>query len=271
MPKKIAISKFFQEVGFPLRAVRWSWGAQHGKAMLLRVWADGKSADGRFVQVLGKWEGSNGLSERVRQLAELERGGVAGYVVVAKAKDLNAHPRVIEDYEEDVVHEVKRLVHKLDGRVWAELGATLAPTRIAAHSKSFRTESWWDVGADEGLTGRLERFARAQVRPEQRLFRERVFKACRGRCVVSQCSIPEVLEAAHMKGRSWKNGHNARTDGVLLRRDLHALYDNELLWFGKGGRVEFASQVAEEYPGLSGVVVKSDFYWIGTNTIQVKK
>ncbi|WP_164853366.1 HNH endonuclease signature motif containing protein [Paraburkholderia kirstenboschensis] len=55
-----------------------------------------------------------------------------------------------------------------------------------------------------------------------------------GQCAISGCDIPEALEAAHLRGRKWREGHNAAEDGILLRRDLHMLYDRELLDFGEG-------------------------------------
>lgn len=94
---------------------------------------------------------------------------------------------------------------------------------------------------------RVQRFAQVEVRPQQAAFREAVFRACGGRCAISGCAIPEALEAAHLTGRDWRQGHNTANDGLLLRRDLHALYDRGLLWFSPEGRVELNPLVRDHY------------------------
>jgi len=102
------------------------------------------------------------------------------------------------------------------------------------------------------LEERAARFASVEVRSQQKAFREAVFRACAGRCVVSGCDVPEALEAAHLLGRAWREGHNNETDGVLLRRDLHTLYDRELLRVCAEGLVEFDSRVIDYYREFHG-------------------
>lgn len=104
------------------------------------------------------------------------------------------------------------------------------------------------------LEDRAARFALVEVRTEQVAFRKAVFKACNGRCVISGNSVPEVLEAAHLKGRSWRGGHNSAQDGLLLRRDLHALYDNSLLTIEEDWRVGFDESIASHYPEFFGKI-----------------
>ncbi len=59
-------------------------------------------------------------------------------------------------------------------------------------------------------------------RPEQRRFRERLMRAYGGKCAVTGCDVPQLLDAAHL--RPWRLGG----DGVLLRTDLHRLLDSGL-------------------------------------------
>lgn len=103
------------------------------------------------------------------------------------------------------------------------------------------------------LEERAKRFAQVEVRTQQGAFRKAVFLACEGRCVVSGCSIPEALEAAHLEGRSWRDGHNAASDGILLRRDLHALYDTGLLSFADDMLVRLSPTVRDHYGAFEGV------------------
>ena len=109
--------------------------------------------------------------------------------------------------------------------------------------------------AADDFERRAKRFSLVEVRPLQGAFRDAVFRACDGRCVVSGCSVPEALEAAHLIGRDWRQGHNAPTDGILLRRDLHALYDRGLLQISDAGLVALCPPARSDYDEFEGVAV----------------
>lgn len=104
------------------------------------------------------------------------------------------------------------------------------------------------------LADRVARFMTVEVRQQQPAFRKAVFEAYDGRCAVSGCDVPEALEAAHLAGRNWRDGHNEATDGILLRRDLHTLYDRGLLDFDDG-IARFSPHVLQHYASLEGVSV----------------
>ena len=67
------------------------------------------------------------------------------------------------------------------------------------------------------------RTAVVEVRTAQSAFRRRMFERWEGRCVVTGCDVPAMLEAAHagLKG-GWRKNH---TEGWLLRKDLHGALD----------------------------------------------
>ncbi len=142
---------------------------------------------------------------------------------------------------------------------WAPAGAPTS-TPIPAPEAPPPTEPEPEPGAatsappaeSDDLEQRLARFALVELRPQQAAFRQAVFRACGGRCVVSGCAVPEALEAAHLTGRYWHEGHNKAEDGVLMRRDLHALYDRGLLRLTEAGLVELDASVGEHYEHLQG-------------------
>jgi len=105
---------------------------------------------------------------------------------------------------------------------------------------------------DERLEVRAARFASVEVRPDQTAFRREVFMAYNGRCAISGCDVKEALDAAHIMGRSWREGHNRAGDGLLLRKDLHALYDNKLLTINEAGVVEIHASIQKHYGALDG-------------------
>ncbi len=73
----------------------------------------------------------------------------------------------------------------------------------------------------------LERFAR-RVRRGQPKFRARLLKAYGGACAVTGTGIDAVLEAAHIEPHA-KAGRNGDDNGLLLRSDIHVLFDLGLL------------------------------------------
>lgn len=65
-------------------------------------------------------------------------------------------------------------------------------------------------------------------RQGQSLFRQRLLKAYNSRCVITDCDAEAALEAAHIipyKGTDTNHPSN----GLLLRADIHTLYDLHLL------------------------------------------
>ena len=76
-----------------------------------------------------------------------------------------------------------------------------------------------------------ERQLRAMVlRSGQSAFRKELLRAYQGMCAVSGCRVEEVLEAAHIL--PYRGEHTNQTqNGLLLRSDLHILFDRGMLWF----------------------------------------
>jgi hypothetical protein len=376
------ISSFLARLGFPLHNTRWSWGARSDLGVLLTTWEDDLDETRRFVRVFG-WpapgQSPHGLNERTDHLRTLWSGGLAGYAVVAKAKDIAAQPRKIKAYDSENVRAIVSLMAEPDGSVWAELGEDVPVKRLKKHavthrlipgegafpivrapSKTFKASSaayiaklpamrqwlidvarrggtvtyaearapfglrslehrhamdrighecvdagepiltslivdettgrcsegfakefrrddaeerqdcyafWPPLGAtsagaagsktvkatsvsvppDETLQARAARFARAAARPEQAAFRRRVFLEHKGACVVTGCTIPEALDAAHREGRDWRRGHNSGADGLLLRKDIHALYDAGLVSIDDSGAAMSRRDVEVHY------------------------
>lgn len=74
------------------------------------------------------------------------------------------------------------------------------------------------------------RYALRRERIGQQRFRTELFEAYTGRCAVSGCSVDEALEAAHIENYSGPKSQVV-SNGILLRRDLHSLFDAHLISF----------------------------------------
>ena len=73
-------------------------------------------------------------------------------------------------------------------------------------------------------------------RPNQRRFRERLMRDYQGRCAVTGCDVPELLDAAHLM--PWRIGD----EGILLRVDLHRMIDRGVAEI-RNGRFRLLRQV----------------------------
>ena len=102
-------------------------------------------------------------------------------------------------------------------------------------------------------------------RPDQQRFREKILQNYQNTCAVTECRTPEALEAAHirvLKGDGDEDGKrkdlNNPTNGILLRSDIHALFDAFLITLNEEGtRIDAAPEVLADptYKFLDGHVV----------------
>ncbi|WP_049778753.1 HNH endonuclease signature motif containing protein [Erwinia tasmaniensis] len=63
------------------------------------------------------------------------------------------------------------------------------------------------------------------TRPDQSPFANEVRENCHHRCVVTGASLRCITEAAHLTPHC-DRGIPEKTNGLLLRRDIHALFDS---------------------------------------------
>jgi hypothetical protein len=87
----------------------------------------------------------------------------------------------------------------------------------------------------------------------QRKFRDALRKRYRDTCVVTGCGIVDLLEAAHIKTMVGVDV-NSPENGLLLRADIHTLFDLNLLWIEPDTlKVCLDASIAKsEYAGYDG-------------------
>ncbi len=66
------------------------------------------------------------------------------------------------------------------------------------------------------------------IRRGQPEFRRKLLKRFNGKCVISGCAVEEVLEAAHIVPYNGEQT-NHLLNGLLLRADIHTLFDKDLI------------------------------------------
>jgi predicted restriction endonuclease len=104
--------------------------------------------------------------------------------------------------------------------------AALAPTMVDLVSDESRRPNDFDpANFEDGRTLFVQEIVRRQG---QGAFRQEVLKAYQGRCAISGCRLEHVLEAAHIQPYLGPNTNHV-TNGLLLRSDLHTLFDLHLI------------------------------------------
>lgn len=91
-----------------------------------------------------------------------------------------------------------------------------------------------------------------RTRRGQERFRKLLLKAYEKKCAISGCEIVELLEAAHIRPHAEKPNY-AVTNGLLLRADLHTLFDLGMIALNAQLQVELApALLSSEYRKLQG-------------------
>ncbi|WP_405426924.1 HNH endonuclease [Micromonospora sp. NBC_00617] len=98
--------------------------------------------------------------------------------------------------------------------------------------------------------GRRRRLAQVTARQGQADFRQRLLTAYDGCCAITGCDVEAVLQAAHISPYDGP-ATNRVTNGLLLRADLHNLFDRGYLWIDGSYRVRMASGLGH-YAELEG-------------------
>jgi hypothetical protein len=84
------------------------------------------------------------------------------------------------------------------------------------------------VPAKIGPRERVRKWVEIDTRPEQQKFRAGIVARDGLRCAITGCEEPSVLDAAHIQQRA-KEGSDDPANGMILRADIHRLFDAGLL------------------------------------------
>lgn len=104
--------------------------------------------------------------------------------------------------------------------------------------------------------GRDKALRQIVQRRGQRKFRNNLIAAYDGKCALSGCAVVEVLEAAHITPYMGRHTNHTQ-NGLLLRGDLHTLFDLNLLRIDPATMaVELAPKLASGYPELTNVKLR---------------
>jgi len=97
---------------------------------------------------------------------------------------------------------------------------------LEAHSRVNIEYNYLPQAEDDDIT--LFQNVNTRLRRGQRLFRTNLIELYQGRCAISGWSPTEALEAVHIVNHA-ETGINHTDNGIILRADLHRLFDSNLL------------------------------------------
>ena len=128
-------TQHFENLGAPLRNMRWSWGARRSNGtIILRAWDDeivpieGK----RHIRLTnhGVYDDTPhpGFRERIRHISEIEQG-TAGYVVICTAVKPTPGRRRLKAFNHRTLTQIAR-VKDYRGDQWAELGDEISVDQL---------------------------------------------------------------------------------------------------------------------------------------------
>lgn len=94
-----------------------------------------------------------------------------------------------------------------------------------------------------------------KTRRGQPEFRKSLLLIFKGKCCVTGCNVKSVLEAAHIIPHSEESNYSV-LNGLLLRADIHTLYDLNLIGIDDNGKVFISETLREsEYWQFQGKII----------------
>lgn len=117
---------------------------------------------------------------------------------------------------------------------------------ITLHQDNDYEETLQDIrSADVASDIERKRIQSTRTRPNQARFRKQVLETYE-RCIVSNVSMPEVLEAAHIRPYAY-DGADTVANGLCMRVDIHQLFDAGHLRISEDGVIDLSSRARMDY------------------------
>ncbi|HZK79605.1 MAG TPA: HNH endonuclease signature motif containing protein [Humisphaera sp.] len=160
---------------------------------------------------------------------------------------------------EKLLRDEAGLQKSLKGQGWTIIPDSEAVARVVesliADSSSLQAEdAGKDIGAYSPQGGDRRLLIERQIRERrgQASFRDSLRERYGDQCMVTRCMVLAVLEAAHLSPYRGEED-NDPTNGLLLRADIHTLFDLDLLGIEPDKlTVELHPDILKEYAQFAG-------------------
>jgi len=121
---------------------------------------------------------------------------------------------------------------------------------------------------------RTKKTSSTNIREGQSEFRSKICKAYDNTCCISGVNVDELLEAAHIQEYINRNSHHVQ-NGLLLRVDLHRLYDSGLIYIDKNYTIQVSSflndTLYEEFKGRQITLPRNKNHWPSKEALKLRR
>lgn len=139
----------------------------------------------------------------------------------------------------------------IDGVLWKDAGPgkRFAPADVDVSKASVAIDELDEFDPKNSKDGRRKIERLVAIRQGQPMFRMKLMDAYERRCAITRCTIEDTLQAAHIS--PYRGDHsNHVTNGLLLRADIHTLFDRGLIRVDGNFRVIASDAVRAIYHDL---------------------
>lgn len=254
----MGIKEEFKKYGAKLDNMRWSVSAIATKPRqaVITVWEDRfpKKGNKRTYRIdTSGWTNRAGRTGTLTHLATASEKGLPVRMVMVrwadkqkKRKDFEARTEwtgYVQEVNESIFSVVFEKTDPESGEPTIEERLVLA----AEAGAEFLTPP-----IDSSEDARQWALTTIAMRRGQAGFRTKLLKAYGGRCAITGCDVTATLEAAHIL--PFRGDHtNTVNNGLLLRADIHTLFDLGLIWIDADIKTQVAtSLIGTSYADLRG-------------------
>jgi hypothetical protein len=180
-------------------------------------------------------------------------------VVLTRAAVEKAIPKLIEKGKlsksklSETVAKESMMIHLHPSIGW---NATLKEIYWQGRKKTTASEvEEYIKNADNDTLNKIQ--AWITQRENQGKFKKNILKLYNNKCAITGCKVAETLDAAHIEPHS-ENGNNQNNNGILMRADIHKLFDRGLLKINPDiFKVQVDAKIKDpEYMDFNGRVIK---------------
>ena len=125
-------------------------------------------------------------------------------------------------------------------------GSAFKPAPVKVNELTTPLEGLEDFNPFNTSDGRKKIEQMVALRQGQPSFRNALMDAYERRCAITACTIDDILEAAHIS--PYRGEHtNHVTNGLLLRADIHTLFDRGLIKVDRDYRITARADIMAAY------------------------
>ena len=166
------------------------------------------------------------------------------------------HQRDLRPAQQEIVNKFKDMSENELFEIVQSLINNNAKVALETLKEKTKKDDWGEATNDD--LNELHIFAR-RIRKGQPKFRKNLPKKYNQKCIITNCPIKEVLEAAHILRHSI-SGINDSSNGMLLRSDIHSLFDTDKIKINPQNYIikVDSSLKDSEYRQFKGKKIKKD-------------